>query len=349
MAYYGGIEGGTTGSRMVILRADGKQVGKSEGPHTNYWHLGMSEAARRIVLLVKDALQNADLPVDTPLKSLGLALSGINTELNSMQMIEAVRRINPNVAERIHACNDAVGTLVTATDENAIVLIAGTGSICKLIRKDLSFVRIGGLGYLLGDEGSAFWIAHQAIMSYIKITEGLYHAQYGIQRLTEAIYKHFGIKHYHELLSHFNENIDKTFIAQLCKYLAEAARDGDPFCKQLFTDAGVHLGRHVSAAVKHADKEGLMAPEGIEVVCCGSVFKSWDLLATGFRSGLKPQHCGDCQQGRINLRLLHITAAVGAAILAAKLECGISIPRPDQVTDFLCEISLTGHDSQRDL
>ncbi|KAA3681308.1 N-acetylglucosamine kinase [Paragonimus westermani] len=289
MAYYGGIEGGTTGSRMVILRADGKQVGKSEGPHTNYWHLGMSEAAHRIVLLVKDALQNADLPVDTPLKSLGLALSGINTELNSMQMIEAVRRINPNVAERIHACNDAVGTLVTATDENAIVLIAGTGSICKLIRKDLSFVRIGGLGYLLGDEGSAFWIAHQAIMSYIKTTEGLYYAQYGTQRITEAIYKHFGIKHYHELLSHFNENIDKTFIAQLCKYLAE-----------------------------------------------------------GFRSGLKPQHCGDCQQGRINLRLLHITAAVGAAILAAKLECGISIPRPDQVTDFLCEISLAGYDSQRD-
>ncbi|KAF7258329.1 hypothetical protein EG68_04657 [Paragonimus skrjabini miyazakii] len=245
MAYYGGIEGGTTGSRMVILRADGKQVGKSEGPHTNYWHLGMSEAARRIVLLVKDALQNADLPLDTPLKSLGLALSGINTELNSMQMIEAVRRINPNVAERIHACNDAVGTLVTATDETA--------------------------------------------------------------------------------------------------------RDGDPFCKQLFTDAGVHLGRHVSAAVRHADKEGLMAPEGIEVVCCGSVFKSWDLLENGFRSGLKPQHCGDCQQGRINLRLLHITAAVGAAILAAKLECGISIPRPDQVTDFLCEISLTGRDSQRDL
>ncbi|GAA38326.2 N-acetyl-D-glucosamine kinase [Clonorchis sinensis] len=349
MAYYAGIEGGTTGSRMVILSAEGKQLGQSEGPHTNYWHLGMEEAARRVVMLADDALKAAGLPKETPFKALGLALSGVNTESNCLQIIEAVRKIRPGIAEKIHACNDAVGTLVTATDEDAIVLIAGTGSICKLIRKNLSFVRIGGLGYLLGDEGSAFWIAHQAIMTYIKTTEGLYHDQFGTKMLTEAIYKHFNISHHHELLPHFHENINKTFIAQLCKPIAEAAREGDLVCKQIFFEAGLHLGRHVSAAVRNADKEGLITPEGMDVICCGSVFKSWDLLETGFRAGVQPRHLSDCRKGRLHLRLLQTTAAFGAAIVAAKVELGIQIPRPENVTKLMCDIVMSEEDPQRHL
>ncbi|CAH8527339.1 unnamed protein product [Dicrocoelium dendriticum] len=346
MAYYGGIEGGTTGSRMVLLNAEGAQVGYSEGPHTNYWHIGMQEAARRVVMLTEDALVSAGLPKDTKLKSLGLALSGVNTELNQWQITDAVRSVAPNIADKIYACNDAVGALVTATDGDAMVLISGTGSICALIRKDMTLIRIGGLGYLLGDEGSAFWVAHQAIMSYIKVTEGFHHVRHSMIRLAEAIRMHFKIRRHDELLAHFNENIDKTYIAQLCYPLAQAAHEGDQYCIKLFYNAGVHLGRHVSAAVRHADKEGLIGPEGIDVVCCGSVFKSWSLLEAGFYAGLKPKHRNDCRRGRIILRLLQKTAAIGATILAARLELGVNLPRPDNVTNVLCEIDLEEQDKR---
>lgn len=347
MAYYGGIEGGTTGSRMVILNAEGTQVGYSEGPHTNYWHIGIQEAARRIAMLSENALLSAGLPKDTKLKSLGLALSGVNTELNQWQITDAVRSAAPNIADDIYACNDAVGTLVTATDGDAVVLICGTGSICALVRKDLTTVRIGGLGYLLGDEGSAFWVAHQAIMYYIKVTEGFYHLRHSILRLEQTIHKHFKIKRYDELLAHFNENINKTFIAQLCCPLAQAAHEGDQFCIKLFYKAGVHLGRHVSAAVHHADRDGLIGPEGIDVVCCGSVFKSWSLLKEGFYAGMEPKHRTYRQSGRIILRLLQKTAAIGATILACRLKLGINLPRPDNVTTLLCEIDLERKNEQK--
>uniref|UniRef100_A0A5K4F9W9 GlcNAc kinase n=1 Tax=Schistosoma mansoni TaxID=6183 RepID=A0A5K4F9W9_SCHMA len=56
----GGIEGGATISRMVLLDSSGNQLGYSEGPPTNPWLLGLEEAAERILNLVKDVLINSN-------------------------------------------------------------------------------------------------------------------------------------------------------------------------------------------------------------------------------------------------------------------------------------------------
>ncbi|CAL8095043.1 unnamed protein product [Calicophoron daubneyi] len=347
MSYYGGVEGGTTGSRMVIVDEQGKVYGRAEGPHTNFWHLGFEKAAKRIVALYDAALKDAELPPETTLKSLGLSLSGLNSKADERNMVDAVKAVRPSLADDIYACNDAIGTLATATDKDAIVLIAGTGSICKLIRSSLSFIRIGGLGYLLGDEGSAFWVAHQAVMCFIKIKEGYFYTPYSTKKLEKTITQYFGIEHHHELLPFFSEKFDKTFTAALCKELAKVAQEGDMFCRQLFFDAGQQLGRHVSVAMRYAEKEGLMKPEGLDVICCGSLFKSWHLVEAGFRAGLKPRSATDVFHGRIFLRQLMVSAAYGAAIVAAKLICDVNIPRPSDATSPICELIVPEDDPFR--
>ncbi len=45
---------------------------------------------------------------------------------------------------------------------DGIILIAGTGSVC-LGKKGADTIRVGGLGRLLGDEGSGYYIGHQAL------------------------------------------------------------------------------------------------------------------------------------------------------------------------------------------
>ena len=40
--YFGGVEGGGTGSNVIILDETGKEVGRAEGGSTNQWLVGMN-------------------------------------------------------------------------------------------------------------------------------------------------------------------------------------------------------------------------------------------------------------------------------------------------------------------
>ncbi len=67
--------------------------------------------------------------------------------------------------------NHDAGILFDCFEGNGIVLIAGTGSIC-LARKDNKLLRVGGLGCLLGDEGSGYYIGRLAIKAALEMEYG---------------------------------------------------------------------------------------------------------------------------------------------------------------------------------
>jgi N-acetylglucosamine kinase-like BadF-type ATPase len=63
------------------------------------------------------------------------------------------------VAERIVVISDAQGALLGALgDRPGVLVLAGTGSIVLGRNAHGRWARAGGLGPLLGDEGSAFWL-----------------------------------------------------------------------------------------------------------------------------------------------------------------------------------------------
>jgi N-acetylglucosamine kinase-like BadF-type ATPase len=64
----------------------------------------------------------------------------------------------------VHVASDAEAAFASATPApNGTVLIAGTGSISGRIRKRRLVSTAGGYGWLLGDEGSAYWIGREAV------------------------------------------------------------------------------------------------------------------------------------------------------------------------------------------
>ena len=69
--------------------------------------------------------------------------------------------------------NDALVALEAgAGDGPGIVLIAGTGSICYGRNEEGQAARAGGWGYMLGDEGSGWWIGRRALSAVMRQFDG---------------------------------------------------------------------------------------------------------------------------------------------------------------------------------
>ncbi|KAL3320806.1 hypothetical protein Ciccas_000522 [Cichlidogyrus casuarinus] len=57
-----------------------------------------------------------------------------------------------------------------------------------------------------------------------------------------------------------------------------------------------------------------------------------------FEAGLKPHYECDPRDFTVRIEQLNITAAYGSAIIAAKLERGLEIPRPNNPCKMIAEI-----------
>jgi N-acetylglucosamine kinase-like BadF-type ATPase len=74
----------------------------------------------------------------------------------------AVRALLRGLGQRVHVISDAEAAWMAALGDGAGVLIlAGTGSIALARTARGRWARAGGLGPLLGDEGSAFWLGRE--------------------------------------------------------------------------------------------------------------------------------------------------------------------------------------------
>ncbi|XP_064649337.1 N-acetyl-D-glucosamine kinase-like isoform X1 [Lineus longissimus] len=315
---FAGIEGGSTHSTIVILDSEGKILAEHEGPSINKWLEGIDVSLARLRKMITECRQKAGLDPDACLASLGLSLSGVEGPASIKEYEEGLADINCN---HLYACNDAFGPIATVTDQGGVVVIAGTGSNCYLLNPDSTWVRCGGWSYMLGDEGSAYWITRRALKILVDHDEGMAPIDLDLDVAGNITKTFFKIDSREGLLPYLYTNFDKAFMAKMCIELAKGARDQeDALCKRVFREAGRYLGRHVQAVVRNnkADKCLLTADGGLQIVCVGNVWKSWDLLIEGFKEGIQPIYQEDVTVQEFSLIRLTTSGAIGAACLGAK-------------------------------
>ncbi|XP_033098859.1 N-acetyl-D-glucosamine kinase-like [Anneissia japonica] len=318
--FYGGIEGGATHSTIVILKQNGSVVATAEGPSTNPWLLGVDKCLTTIAALVNDAKKQANISEDTKLKSLGMSLSGGEQKEIQMKIISGMQDKFPNISENYQVCTDTYGAIETASATGGLVLIAGTGSNCQLINPDGEVFGCGGWGHMLGDGGSAFQVSMLAVRTVIEADDNYRTPPHDITYVKKLMQEFYNINSRFAILSHAYTGFDKSKFSGFCKVLAEGAiKEKDPLCCWIFHETGKNLGNHIRGVSSKIDKMLLNKTCGLQVICVGNVWKSWEVLKDGFLEGIKPRSSeDDVEINKFQLIKLKETAAVGAASLGAR-------------------------------
>jgi glucosamine kinase len=149
-----GIDIGGTTSRALLLR-DGQPVAQARADSASRTAAGAAGAERALAELL------SALPADlAPVDAVCVGAAGLK-DPQTRAFLEA--RLAPLTRSGIvRVVEDAALVLPAAGLSDGIAVICGTGSIAVGRLGDRS-CRAGGWGYLLGDEGSGYWIVREAL------------------------------------------------------------------------------------------------------------------------------------------------------------------------------------------
>jgi glucosamine kinase len=163
-----GVDGGGTGTRVRLARADGTEIAQgAAGP--SGLGLGIARAWESVRQAISAAFAAAGVP-QPPLDrvAIGLGLAGVHNKQWAAEFLAA----NPGYAA-IRLDTDGFTTLLGAHGgaPGAIVAI-GTGSVGEALYPDGSRREVGGWGFPAGDEASGGWIGLRAINHIEQVLDG---------------------------------------------------------------------------------------------------------------------------------------------------------------------------------
>ncbi|GAA4537483.1 N-acetylglucosamine kinase [Amycolatopsis samaneae] len=162
-----GVDAGGTSTRAVVADATGVVRGSGRGEGANPNAHEPAVAAGRIADTILAALGDLD-PADVRACVVGMAgVSKLSDPAIAAVFAAAWDRIG--LRGVVRTVTDAEVAFASATSSpDGTVLVAGTGSIAGRIRDHRLAGTAGGYGWLLGDEGSAFWLGREAVRSTLE-------------------------------------------------------------------------------------------------------------------------------------------------------------------------------------
>lgn len=239
-----GIDGGATRARAVVTNAEGKVLGRAEGPATLVQPAdptAVAEDLARLAARAVDHVQRSGSTVPTRPAALCCALAGAGREPARALVEERLRGLDP--AERVLVVTDAEAALEDAFGQGpGLLLIAGTGSIAWARAEDGRVARAGGWGTTLGDEGSAYALGHGALRAIARAHDGRGPAT----AMTAAVLRHTG-GDAPERLVDWAGSAGKREIAALARIVTAAALAGDGEAGKLVRQAIADLVAHIAA------------------------------------------------------------------------------------------------------
>lgn len=307
--YVLGIDAGGTKTVCLLAGEDGAIVAEARGGGANLQAVGELEVEKVLHHVMDTAVGTRD---SRP-TAICLGIAGVDRPHDADAVRGIMRRIGYKA--RTLVVNDALVALVAgAGDGPGVVIIAGTGSIAYGRDADDRAARAGGWGYLLGDEGSGFWIGRRALSAIVRQADGRGPAT----QLSELVMSRMRLVRPSDLIREtYYRDLRRTAIAGLAPLVEQARAAGDAVASDILTQAAVELTAAAETVVTRLGMRGEVFP----TILAGGIFQAVPWLAADVirrMSEVAP---------RSQAALLGVEPAVGAVRLAlAEARGGARIP-----------------------
>ncbi|QZY28596.1 N-acetylglucosamine kinase [Nocardioides coralli] len=271
----GGDIGGTS-TRLVVADGAGRVLTRGTGPGGN--PVAHPATARQVLAeTLARALDGVD-PAAVRAGVIGMAGSGAARDPAARAAYDELWR-QAGLGCRPKICSDLEVAYAAGTDAaSGTVLVAGTGAVAGRIRDRRLVAAVGGHGWLLGDEGSGYWIGREAVRVALRVLEGT--ALDGV--LARSVLDRFGIDardaEARSALIATVHGRPPVALAAVAPLVSAAHEAGDPAATAVLDEAASHL-------LRTWDGLGVADP-GAPVVLAGALATAGTHLGELVRAGL---------------------------------------------------------------
>ena len=255
-----GIDVGGTKTVCLLADEEGQIVASAREEGANLQGAGEQALEHVLHAVMDNTLAGRDIKPS----AICLGIAGVDRAADEAVVYGIMKRIG--YGARILVVNDALIALQAGIgDGPGIVVVSGTGSIAygRNARGEAS--RAGGWGYVLGDEGSGYWIGRLALRAVVRHADGRGRSTV----LTEKLLGHFQAERAAELIHKiYHEEVGPRAIAALAKYVQQARDEGDIVASAILTQAGDELITAATAVMARLD----LKEEDFTFVLAGGIF-----------------------------------------------------------------------------
>lgn len=223
-----GIDAGASATKWAVL--EGETVIASGRQSAMDAHLYREESLLRLREVIREI---SDASAGIRIEGILMGITGFSVEADFQSNFKEVFTAPVTVISDVELAYRA-----NFADTEGVLIYAGTGSVAFTQDKNGRALRIGGWGYLLGDEGAGYWIGREGVraaMYYID-SEQLPKANSLEAQILAAI----SATNWAEVKS-FVYGKDRNAMAALSRVVAECAESGDITAKNIIKAAARHL------------------------------------------------------------------------------------------------------------
>lgn len=307
--YVLGIDAGGTKTVCYLADADGHVVGEGHGGGANLQAHGELEVEKVLHGVIDQAIDDRSiLPAATC-----LGVAGVDRPEDDRTVRQIMRRLG--FRRHTLVVNDALIALVAGVgNAPGVVLIAGTGSIAYGVNDAGYAARSGGWGFVLGDEGSGYWIGRQALAAVVRESDG----RGPRTQLTPLVLEHFRLARVDGLVrAVYDQGLKRHAVAALGGVVERARELGDVAAADILAKAGEELTRAAASVITRLEMRG----QAFGAVLAGGMFKVIPWLASDVTRRLAEV------APRATVTPLGVEPALGAVHLAVReLHEGVKVP-----------------------